>query len=539
MPEPLPPIPASRAVDRRRTLPSLVWVIPIVAAVLGVWVALTRILAEGPTITMTFHSAEGLEAGKTTIQYNGVSVGTITAIRLSDNHRRVVLTAQMAPNTEGLLAADTNFWVVRPRISGANISGLGTLISGAYIGMEIGQSGKRQRHFVGLETPPVVTSDVPGRYFVLRTPTLGSLDTGTPLFFRRLQVGEVSEYRLDPDGRTLSVKVFVNAPYDRFVTADTRFWQASGVDVSLNASGLTVQTQSVLSVLIGGIAFETPDPDAAQPPAEAERVFHLFNSRVDAFRQPSIDPQTYVLVFADSVRGLAPGAPVELRGIPIGEVVSVTGELDPQTLEFTAPVVVRLDPRRLGVQVLDATPPEDVPALRRHVIDSLVARGVRAQLRTGSLITGSLYVAFDFFPNAPAAAVDWSRTPVALPTQPGEIQAIEASLVSIIKKVDQIPFKAIGDDVQGLIKKLDAVPYQAIGDDLRRTMAELDQTLDGGRAALDNVNRLVAPDSLLGAQLGTTLDELNRAARGVRMLTDYLERHPEALLRGKAGEATR
>jgi paraquat-inducible protein B len=516
-----------------------VWVIPLLAAAVGVWVAVTRILAEGPTITIAFHSAEGLEAGKTAIQYNGVTVGTITAIRLSDDHRGVVLSAQMTPGTDDLLVDDTQFWVVRPRISGANISGLGTLISGAYIGMEIGQSHAARRQFVGLENPPVVTSDVPGRYFVLKTPTLGSLDTGTPLFFRRLQVGEVSAYELDADGQSLSVKVFVNAPYDRFVTANTRFWQASGIDVSLDASGLTVQTQSVLSVLIGGIAFEAPADGVAQPPpAEAERVFPLYANRTDAFRQPSIDPQTYVLVFADSVRGLAPGAPVELRGIPIGEVVSVTGQLDPHTFQFTAPVVIRLDPHRLGVKIVDALELEDVTALRRKVIDSLVARGARAQLRTGSLITGSMFVAFDFFPNAAPATIDWSRIPVELPTQPGEIQAIEQSVVSIIKKVDEIPFKAIGDDVQRLLAKLDAVPYQAIGDDLRRTIAELDRTLDGAGAALDNVNRLMAPDSLLGAQLGTTLDEVNRAARGVRVLADYLERHPEALLRGKTGEAT-
>ena len=537
MPESLPPVPESRAVSRRRTHLSLVWVIPILAAVAGAWVAVARILAEGPTITITFHSAEGLEAGKTKIQYNGVDVGTITAIRLTDDHRGVVLTAQMEPKTDALLVDDTHFWVVRPRISGANVSGLGTLISGAYIGMEIGQSSSRRRDFAGLEDPPVVTSDVAGRYFVLKTPTLGSLDTGTPLFFRRLQVGEVSAYSLDPDGQALTVRVFVKAPYDKYVTADTRFWQASGVDVSLNASGLTVQTQSVLSVLIGGIAFETPSAGAGEAQAPADTVFPLYDNRTDAFRQPSVDPQTYLLVFSDSVRGLTPGAPVELRGIPIGEVVSVTGQLDPSTFQFTAPVVIRLDPRRLGVKILASTKPEDVPALRRKVVDALIAHGVRAQLRTGSLITGAMFVAFDFFPDAAPATIDWSQDPVQLPTQPGEIEAIEQSVVSIIKKVDQIPFKAIGDDVERLLKKLDAVPYQGIGDDLRKTMAGLDETLSSARATLDNANRMVAPDSLLGAQLGTTLDEVNRAARGLRVLTDYLERHPEALIRGKTGDA--
>jgi paraquat-inducible protein B len=273
----LPQVAESRAVSRKRTGISLVWVVPIVAAVAGIWVAVTRILSEGPQITIIFHTAEGLEAGKTKIQFNGVEVGSITAIRLSDDHMRVITTAQMEPKTESFLLADTQFWVVRPRISGANVSGLGTLISGAYIGMDIGKSKEKRKEFTALENPPVITGDRPGRFFVLKAPDLGSLDSGTPIF-RRLQVGEVASYALDSDGQSFSVKVFVNAPYDRYVSRDTRFWQASGIDVSLTASGLSVQTQSVLSILIGGIAFETP-AGSTSPASEANTDFPLFSDR--------------------------------------------------------------------------------------------------------------------------------------------------------------------------------------------------------------------------------------------------------------------
>src|SRR5215472_1149318 len=236
-------IPESRAVARKKTRLSLVWIIPIVATVVGLWVAVTRIRSEGPKITIVFQSAEGLEAGKTKINYRGVDIGTISAIRLSQDHERVIATAQMAPRTEVFLVEDTRFWVVRPRISGANVTGLGTLISGAYIGVEIGSSSKSKREFVALETPPVVTGDVPGRFFVLKTPNLGSLDLGTPLFFRRLQVGQVAGYQLDQDGRLFTLLVFVRTPYEHYVTPNTRFWQASGIDVSLSANGLSVQTQ--------------------------------------------------------------------------------------------------------------------------------------------------------------------------------------------------------------------------------------------------------------------------------------------------------
>ena len=521
----LPHVPESRAYSKKRTRLSLVWVIPFVAAAIGVWVAVTRILGEGPKITIVFKSAEGLEAGKTKIEYNGVEVGTVTAIRLSDDHRKVISTAQMAPKTESFLADDTQFWVVRPRISGANVTGLGTLISGAYIGMEIGRSPKTKRSFVALETPPVVTIDAPGRFFTLKTPDLGSLDVGTPLFFRRLQVGQVVSYELDNSGGALNVKVFVNAPYDQYVNPNTRFWNASGIDLSLTANGLSVQTQSVLSVLIGGIAFETPATGPVLPAAEADTVFTLHSNRTEAFKLPARAPQTFVLLFKQSVRGLAPGAPVEFRGIPIGEVAEVSAQVDAKTFEFSAPVTIHLDAQRLGVQIRDLAPGTDLDTIRRQLIDTLVAHGVRAQLQTGSLLTGSLFVAFDFHPDAPPATVDWSQKPVQLPTVPGQLEAIEASAVGIIKKLNEVPYKQIGDDLQKAIVELD------------RTLVSARGTLDSGRGTLDNANKLVEPNSVLGAELGNTLQEVSRAARSVRVLADYLERHPEALIRGKTGEA--
>ena len=301
------------------------------AALAGIWIAVTRILGEGPKITITFDSAEGLEAGKTKIHYKGVDVGTLTTIGLSDDHQRVIATAQMAPKTEDFLVEDTQFWVVRPRISGANVTGLGTLISGAFIGMEIGHSKESKRDFVALETPPVITGDSPGRFFVLKTPDLGSLDIGTPIFFRRLQVGQVASYTLDNDGQFFTLKIFVQAPYDQYVTPNTRFWQASGIDLSALRQRADVQTQSLLSILIGGIAFETPPSVLAMPVRPGRHGLPLYANRARAFEPPARNPQTYELIFNQSVRGLKRGAPVDFRGIQIGEVTDIQAQIDRKT----------------------------------------------------------------------------------------------------------------------------------------------------------------------------------------------------------------
>jgi len=528
MPDRDPPrstVPESRNVPKKRTRLSLVWFIPILAAVVGAWVAVTRVLSEGPKITITMKTAEGLEAGKTKIHYNGVDIGTVQTIVLSEDHQHVILSVEMAPKTEEFLVEDTKFWVVRPRISGANISGLGTLISGAYLGMEIGSSKEERREFVGLEIPPVITGETPGRFFILKTKDLGSLDTGTPIYFRRLQVGQVASYALDRDGKDLTVKVFVQAPYDQYVNPDTRFWHASGIDVSLSASGLTVQTQSVLSILIGGIAFETAPNVMIQPPADENAIFTLYSNRTEAFNPPPVNPQTYQLVFKDSVRGLTAGAPVEFRGIPIGEVSDISAQIDLKTFQFSVPVTIKLDPRRLGVKVLDLGPGVDLETMRRKLIDAMIAHGVRAELRTGNLLTGAAYVSLDFFPGAPPATIDWSQNPVQLPTVGGQLEATEATVENIIEKLDKVPFQEIGVNLQKAIAQLNETLLAAQG------------TLTSAHTTMNNANLLTEPNSAQVQQIGTTLQEVSRAARSVRVLADYLERHPDALIRGKSGEA--
>ena len=495
-----PKVPESRVVPKKRTRLSLVWVIPIVAAVAGVWVAVTRILNEGPEITIVFKTAEGLEANKTKVQYNGLHVGTVTAIHLAEDHRHVVAIAQMNPKAGEFLVKDTKFWVVRPRVSGMNVTGLGTLISGNYIGVELGQSKESERHFVALDTPPLVAGGTLGRFFVLQTPELGSIGEGAPIYFRHLPAGQVVSYELDKSGTNLNIKVFVEAPYDQYVTPNTRFWQASGIDMSLSAAGLRVQTESLMSILAGGIAFETPATGPLLPPAEADAVFTLFHDRDEALRPAPRDPFTFRLVFKQSsVRGLAVGAPVEIGGVMVGEVIEVSPQFDVKTLEFSVPVTVTVDPQRYGVRFFNVPGDEDATVRHHKVMDILVAHGLRAHLQTGNLLTGSLYVAVDFFPDAPSAAVDWAQDPAELPTMPGKTEEIEASVA--------------------------------------RLLNNLNQTLTNADKVLGSANRLIEPNSPLDMELNNLLQQGGDAARSFRVLADYLERHPEALIRGKSGEA--
>jgi paraquat-inducible protein B len=500
-----PQVSEAKIVPKKRTHLSFVWIIPIVAAVAGVWIAVTKILAKGPEITIVFNSADGLEANKTRIDYNGLTIGTLTSIKLSEDRKHVIATAQMSPKSKDFLVKDTQFWVVKPRISGLNVTGLGTLISGYYIGVQLGESKESERHFSALQSPPL-TGNVPGKTFMLKTTELGSLGEGTPIFFRQLPAGQVVSYALDNDGKLLNVKIFVQSPYDQYVTSDTRFWQASGIDVSLTAAGLHVQTESVMSILAGGIAFENPGTDSPSPSAEADTTFTLFDDRKEAFRPPPHDPHTYLLVFKQSVRGLSVGAPVEMGGIQIGEVTAIEAQFDAKAAEFSVPVTVSVDPVRFGVKFLNFPKSEDAAAAHKRVMDTLVSRGLRAELKSGNLISGSLIVAVNFFPDAPPTSLDWTKNPVELPTRSGSLGAIEDSVASLLKNLDS-------------------------------TVVSVRGTLTNADNLLGSANKLIEPNSVLDAELNNMLQEGGGAARSLRVLADYLERHPEALIRGKTGEA--
>jgi paraquat-inducible protein B len=524
-----PELPEAVVVPKKRWRFQWVWLVPAVAVLVGIWLAAQAVLDKGPTVTISFKTGEGLEAGKTKIKFKDVDIGLVKTVALSKDHKRVIATAELTPDASDMLVEDTRFWVVRPRITGGTVSGISTLLSGAYIGMDMGRTNQDRRDFTGLEEPPIFASDVPGREFVLRSANLGSVDIGTPIYFRRLRVGQVTSFELDADGGGVTLRIFVNAPYDRFVSADSRFWQAGGVDVTLSSDGLKVNTQSFVSILVGGLAFETPGASSKAPQAAADATFVLYETRAEAMREREKIVENYVFNFQGSVRGLAIGAPVDFRGIQVGEVSAIYTRFDAQTKAISIPVEVKFYPERFTSRFADQPKGGRVTNDPRALADLLVARGLRAQLRTGSLITGQLYVALDFFPNAPRASIDWSRSPPELPTTPGGLQSLQESLARIIARVDKLPLEEIGAGAKQTLANTTALTQNLN----TLIIPQAANTLAAARGALDSANTALQPDSGLQQDTAEAVRELTRTAASFRVLADYLQQHPEALLRGK------
>lgn len=323
-----PPAPGQAPIKTRRFSLSLVWVVPIIAVLVGISLVVHNLMQEGPTITVNFKTGSGLVANKTEVKYRNVVIGRVTDVELSDDQKSVNATIKLAKQAESFTREDSQYWVVRPRIGAGGVSGIDTLLSGDYIGADIGQANNRAKQFKGLENPPPITYGEPGKRFMLHTQDLGSLDIGSPVYYRKIQVGQVVAYTLAQDGKGVDIEIFIHSPNDAFVTENTRFWNASGIDVSVGANGFQVKTESLSSMLVGGIAFRAPDYSPNDVAAADDKDFELFEDQLTALAPPNGKAQYLSLRFDQSLRGLKVGATVEFLGMEIGRVVAINLDFD-------------------------------------------------------------------------------------------------------------------------------------------------------------------------------------------------------------------
>ncbi len=554
--------------DRFNTLPeaelgeeksgfSIIWLLPLVAVLIGGWLVYKTLSEEGPTITIEFATADGIVAQKTKVKYLDVEVGQVQDVDIKEDGSGVVLSVAMDKEISAWLAEKTRFWVVRPRVGAGGVSGIGTLLSGAYIGIDPDKEGKTQKQFIGLEEPPNIFSRTAGTRFRLRS-LEAEIPAGAPVLFRDVKVGEVTRSQLATDHSHVKTEIFVLAPHDEYVRQNSRFWNASGVDLKLSAAGLEVDTGSLVSIIAGGIAFDTPEQKRKAERAAADTEFTLFRNRQQSEETEITYAVPYILEFQESVRGLAPGAPVEFRGMRLGTVKKI--EFNPQLETGDSFIVVYIDLELQRLPIFpDKTPPPEAGTADRMA--RWVQKGLRARLQTGNLLTGALFVELDMHPDAEPATIrfDEQNVPI-LPTIPGQLASITDSVAKILRKLEALPIEAIGRNLE----ETTAGANQLINSgELKQTVAALKAAADKLAPLLDSVTRVsreaevltrtstaamqkadatlgaldsaASGDGPLGSQMVRTLEELRSAVRAIKIMAEYLERHPEALLKGKRG----
>jgi len=532
-----PKLPGKAPIKTRRFSVSLVWIVPIVAVLVGISLVVHSLMQEGPTITLNFKTGSGLTANKTVVKYRNVVIGTVSDVELSDDQKSVNATIKLVKQAESFTREDSQFWVVRPRIGAGGVSGIDTLLSGDYIGADIGQSSARAKNFTGLENPPPITYGEPGKRFTLRTQNLGSVDIGSPVYYRKIPVGQVVAYALDADGKGVNIEVFIHAPNDAYVTENTRFWNASGIDVNVGANGFAVKTESLSSLLVGGIAFRAPEYSPNDQPAGEEKAFDLFEDQQTALAPPSGKAQYLSLRFDQSLRGLKVDAPVEFLGIEFGKVVSVNLDFDVKKRSFPVNVGIVIYPQRLGqahlkmLEALKHDPNDEAAGIK--LIGTFIENGLRAQARSGNLLTGQLYIALDFYPKAEKVVFDSTARPATIPTIPGSLEQLQEKLESMVNKINQLPIERIAGNLDSNLVEL----RKGLTQFNAKTLPGVQTTLADVSKTLQSASSTLAEDSPQREQLTQTLDELGRMSRSLRELSDYLGRHPESLLRGRPDNA--
>ncbi|MGK0188901.1 MAG: paraquat-inducible protein B [Verrucomicrobiales bacterium] len=526
---------------------SSVWIIPLVAVVIGGWLVWNHYHTLGPLAEVTFATGEGLVEGKTRVECRSVEVGQVETLRLNDDLASVAVTIRMKKEASHLLRKDARFWVVRPRVGGGGVSGLGTIVSGSYIELDPGSAESNGSSFVGLEQPPVTAQSIPGLRIELTADEAAGLSPGSPVNFRGISVGKIESRELDfsRDGY-VTFGVYFAPEYAELITENTRFWNTTGIRLDVGADGISLETGSLESLVAGGVEFGVPDGEARGKPVRDGASFTLLKDQ-DSIEKRTVRPVLeYLLLFKNSVRGLSEQAPVEFRGIQIGQVAKISFDFAPDDAERRVPVLIEVDPSMLSDQEGGGGTLEVFSSM----MDEAVTGGLRATLKTGSLLTGQLFVDLDFYPDEdPAAMAQLGNHPV-IPTRAAGLARIEDKLMQVLDHIQKLPLGPAVDNATTALASINTAVEDAqktianltrateeldkiLSDDATRQLpAELRKTLATTRETLEGLNR----DSVVYEEMTTAIVELRKAARTVTTLADTIERQPNSLIFGSSGD---
>jgi len=537
MSPPPPEEPQARVRKGRRL--SLVWVIPIIAVAVVIGIGWRALAQRGPTITITFNAGAGIQSGQTKIRRKDVDLGTVESIHLTPDLSRVVVRARMLRSAAPYLNTHTQFWIVRPRISAEGVSGLATLVSGVYIEMNPGR-GTPQSEFTGSEEPPVLQPDVPGHSFTLHASQLTSLNQGSSIYYRGLVVGEILGYALNQKTQRVDIYAFVRAPYDKLIHPESRFWNVSGVDVSIGAQGVHMVASSWQQLLSGGVEFMTPSSAMDNAPSPAGAQFRLYDDKYSAEKDPRGTPLIYRVDFTGAVAGIEHGSPVELLGTQIGQVQHVELQYDARSHVLHTPAMIAIDPTRIKVVNGAArSAPELAQDFTEHMQD-WVKHGLRARLTSASFLTGQQIVSLDMVPDAAPAQIERVDSQLQIPTAPSvDVTQILQSVHSILRHIDRA---TAGPELSHAMKELDRTLTHldaitgAVEPQIQPLINSLRQSAEAAQRTLEQASSVLGSNTAQGTDLPRMMQELTDAARSVKALADYLDRHPEALIRGKQKE---
>ena len=529
---------------RRAQRWNIVWVVPLVALLLGGWMLFRHFTSAGPIAHVSFETAEQISASKTEVRCRSVKVGMVRSVALSDDLKSVMVNIEIDSNAQHLLRKGTRFWVVKVRFSGASVTGISTVLEGAYIELDPGpDNAEPESNFVGLETPPATNLSVPGRRVILTADEAGLLTSGSPIYFRGFEVGRIEGRTLSADGMRVSYNAFIQQEYSPLVTENTRFWNTSGIDISAGADGFKVKTPSLQAMVSGGVSFGVPDGEGPGKPAADNTSFVLHRDEDDANNTNFNPTLKLVLLFDQTVRGLSKRAGVEFRGITIGRVREISFDLNKSPGDPRIPVLIEIDP----CLMCPSTDQKPDAAMGEEFVKAAVAKGMRAALKTSNLITGALYVDLDYYADADPAQIGKLGDHITVPTVSSGFAQLEAKITAFIDKYQAVDVDGTLNQIKAAAKEAETLLAESRTaiDDIKATVAAARKTMEDPEfknlpadlrkavASLDKAVESVGPDGAVQGDLLRTLDELRASLRAIKGVSDTVNEHPNSLLFGR------
>ncbi len=522
---------------------SPIWIVPVAAVLIGSWMLYHTFKNQGPTVTMLASNAEGIVSGKTQIKSRSVDVGKVVSVELSQDLKQVVIRARMNPGTDNLLNDESQLWVVKPTIGRGGVSGLNTLLSGAYIELQPGKGDSGKYFFELLETPPIAPPDAPGVRIFLSSSDAAALAVGDPILYRGYDVGTVERSEFDMQKRNMRYQLFIRAPYDALVTENVRFWKASGMALDMSAEGVRIEMASMATLLGGGVTFDVLDGWPAGNKVVNNTDFQLFENRKSIQDGLYNEYLEYLLFFDESIRGLTAGAPVEYRGVRVGTVASVPYFFkmkNPLQVAFNKgiPVLIRIETGRLYDNLT-------LPQLRAE-LDQAVSLGLRAVLKTGNLLTGGLYIDLNQQDGAQTKAVAEAAAVAAQPAvtaaaeTAADAQAASPAVVATPLLPEPLPefagYKILPTSRSGLghieqkvlqaLDKINNLPVEKVLADSSATLNATKDLMQQSQQLVQSLDALVKADATqqLPAEVNKSLADLRKTLAGLSPGSPVYER---------------
>lgn len=534
-PQQQPTLPEEAIVKPVRTV-SKIWLVPIVAFFIGMWMVYYQWSNQGQLISIQFNTATGLEAGKTKIKTRDVDIGLVKNIELSEDLSGVIVTARMDKNATPILHADNQFWIVSPKVSLSGVSGLGTILSGPYINMAPGIDTQMNEKFIALEAPPVTPAGTPGLHITLNSETEFAYKKGDPVIYKGIKVGEFEDIYFNFDERIVYYNTFIEAPYHTLVTTNTKFWDISGVQMELGASGVKISTGSIETLLTNGVTFGIPE-GMQQGEQVAERSYFDIHPNYQSASEERFKLRAeYVILVKDTVRGLQVGAPVEYRGLVVGKVLSINSIDNTQygLMEqgYDIPVAISIQPGRVQQ-------PDNALglALVRKQTTLWIERGLRATLKTGNLLTGALFVDLQHYPDAPPFEAKSLQGFEVIPTITGEFSEITSKVTAILDNINEIKLKDLSDNANNMLSQIAeaAQTLQATANTAERLLTTVQEdkvtsTLTDTLENISNLSKDFSADSETYRELSQTMQSLQRTLQELQPILMQLNNKPNSLI---------